>query len=110
MTLTNKGNIVRKMIWTVQFEVPLGDLGEKNKAGNEVTGQVWRYTSGNHLDITEIRGVDGGAREECLMAEGHGLNSGAFKTSAGWRRGCRLRRRCQRGREKTRNVTEIQRN
>lgn len=48
MTLTKKSNIVRKMIWIVKFGVPLGGPGEKNKAGNEITDQVWRYTSGNH--------------------------------------------------------------
>lgn len=47
MTLTKKGNIVRKMIWIVQFGVSLGGPREKNKAGNEITDQVWSYTRGN---------------------------------------------------------------
>jgi len=43
--------------------VPLGDPGEKNKAGNMVTDQAWRYTGGNHLEVTQIR-VTGLSREE----------------------------------------------
>lgn len=42
MTLTKKGNIVRKTIWLAQFEVLLGNPDEKYEAGSAITDQVWR--------------------------------------------------------------------
>lgn len=59
--------------------MPLGDPGEKNKTGNEIINPVWRYTGGNHLDITEIKRHKWGYQEEYQMTEGHGLNSGCLK-------------------------------
>lgn len=59
--------IQEENIQIVQFEVPLQDPGEKNKAGDEIINLVWRYTGGNHLDITEIKRHKQGYQEEYQM-------------------------------------------
>lgn len=71
----------------------------------EMKEQIW---SGDHLDITEIRGTDG-ADQERVSDDGVLCQTLGFKTFTGQRRDSRLRRSRQRVTEKIRNVTNQER-